>query len=129
MEKKNYQSVLQDQSLYRLRMLQRSGILKMKSRTLLRMALSQVFKLAFKILMIYFQLILVSLLRSLVYRLLGNRISSIKWLLATTITMAGKQHSLHLKMYRHTSMLINSCEKFGRVCRQKVILEEINGHK
>ena len=67
MEKKNYQSVFQEQDQYRLRMLQHSGILKMKSRTLFAMALSQDFKLGCRILMISFQHTLVNSLLLLVF--------------------------------------------------------------
>jgi len=91
MEKKNYQSVFQEQDQYRLRMLQHSGILKMKSRTLFAMALSQDFKLGCKILMISFQHTLVNSLLLLVFQVPVRAISSIKWLSDIIITMDGKQ--------------------------------------
>ena len=106
MEKKNYQSVFQDQDQYRLRMLQHSGILKMKLLTLLRMALSQDFKLALKILMISFQLTLVNLLLLLVFQVPVKVISSTKWLSDIIITTDGKQRSRRQKINRLTYTLI-----------------------
>src|SRR5210317_475188 len=107
MDQKNWQSVLPELDRYRLRMLQRSVILKMKLLTLLRMALSRDTKLALKILMIYFRLILVNLLLSLASLVPARVTLSIKWLLGITQTMAGKQRLLAQKMRQHIYTLIN----------------------
>jgi len=107
MEKKNYRSVFQEQDQYRLRMLQHSGILKMKLPTLLRMALNQDFKLAYRILMISFQLTLVNSLLSLVFLVPVRVISSIRWLLDIIITMDGKQRLRRQKINRLIYTLIS----------------------
>ena len=65
------------------------------------------FQVGLRILMIYFQLILVNLLLSLVYLLPVKVISSIKWLSAIMRTMVGKQLSLRQKMYRRIYTLIS----------------------
>jgi 5S rRNA maturation endonuclease (ribonuclease M5) len=75
----DWQSVLPELDRYRLRMLQRSVILKMKLLTLLRMALSRDIKLAYQILMTYFQLTLVNLLLSLASLVPVRVTLSIKW--------------------------------------------------
>ncbi len=107
MEKTNYQSVFQGQDQYHWRMLQRSGILKTKLRTLCVMVSNLDFKLAYKTLTIYFQLTLVNSLLSLVFHLPVKVILSTKWLLAITKTMAGKRRLLHQKMYQHIYMRIS----------------------
>ena len=100
MEKKNYHSVLQEQNLYRWRMLLLSGILKTKLPTLYVMALRQGFKSGWITLMTSFQLIPVNLLLSLAYLLPGKVILSTRWLLDITKSTAGKQLMLRLKMYQ-----------------------------
>src|SRR5210317_800692 len=98
MENKNWQSVYRQQNQYRLKMLRHSGILKAKLLTLLKMALRKDIRLGFKILMIYFQLTRVNLLRSLAFHPLAKAILSTKWSLDTMEITAGKQLLLHRKM-------------------------------
>ena len=103
MAKKNWQSVLPEQDRFRLRTSRHLKTLKGKLPILLKMVLSRDFKLALKILMTSFQLTLVNLLQSLVYRLAASPILSTKWLLDTIRITVGKQHLLRQKMHQHIS--------------------------
>jgi len=80
MEKKNYKSVLQQQDQYRLRTLQRSKTLKMKSQTLFVMALRKDIKSVLVTLTKYSQRIPVSLSLLLGYLVAVSLILLTRWL-------------------------------------------------
>ena len=85
-----------------LEMSRHLGTLKTKSQTLYVTGLNLDIKLAWRILITSFRLTLVSLLLLLVFRVAGNQILSIRWLLAITKTMAGKRRLLVRKMSQLT---------------------------
>ena len=129
MEKKNYRSVLPQQSQY---LLNTSPLLRtLKGRLLisLQMALSPDFRLAYLTLMKSFQLTLVNLLLLLVYLLPVRVISSIKWLSDITLNMDGRRHTLVLRMRQLIFTHISLCERYGKACPLKRTLVLANGTK